>query len=112
MEGDIAYGVGMDAGRLLLGVVMVVVAGLGVIGLAFRFLVSRLWGALDRRLGRIETELLEVDRLRLDIERMRAELPLHYQRRDDAIREYTAINSKLDRLYELIARSFREDPPR
>ena len=40
--------------------------------------------------------------------RLRAVLPLHYQRRDDSIREYTAMNAKLDRIYELIMESRRD----
>lgn len=36
-----------------------------------------------------------------DLKRLMTELPLHYQRREDAIREYTSIHAKLDRIYEL-----------
>jgi len=37
-----------------------------------------------------------------------AELPLHYQRREDAIREYAAINAKLDKLYDLLLKEHKE----
>ena len=37
-----------------------------------------------------------------DLKRLVAELPLHYQRREDAIREYTTINAKIDRLTEVL----------
>ncbi len=37
-----------------------------------------------------------------DLKRLIAELPIHYQRREDAIREYTAVNAKLDRIWEAL----------
>lgn len=57
-----------------------------------------------RMLAEIEGRLKRIDDIEARFERLLAELPLHYQRRDDAIREYTAINAKLDRLYELMMR--------
>lgn len=57
-----------------------------------------------RLLADIEARLTRIDDLENRFERLMAELPLHYQRREDAIREFTAINTKLDRLYELLAR--------
>jgi len=51
----------------------------------------------------------EVDRVDGDLKRLLAELPLHYQRREDAIREYTVINVKLDRLYELILKGQNDE---
>lgn len=58
----------------------------------------------SRMLAEIEDRIKRIDDVEERFERMLAELPLHYQRRDDAIREYTAINAKLDRLYELMMR--------
>ncbi len=55
-----------------------------------------------RMLDEIEQRLKRIDDLENRFERLMAELPLHYQRREDAIREYTAMNAKLDRIYELI----------
>ncbi|MEW5790019.1 MAG: hypothetical protein ACOY4L_09050 [Pseudomonadota bacterium] len=57
-----------------------------------------------RLLSDIEARLTRIDDLESRFERLMAELPLHYQRREDAIREFTTINTKLDRLYELLAR--------
>lgn len=50
-------------------------------------------------LGRM---IREVDLLEGRFERLLAELPVKYQMRDDSIREYTAINARLDRIYELL----------
>ena len=41
----------------------------------------------------------QIDR---DFKQFQARLPLDYQRREDSIREYTAINMKLDKLYEIV----------
>lgn len=55
-----------------------------------------------RMLDEIEQRLKRIDDLESRFERLMAELPLYYQRRDDAIREYTAINAKIDRLTEVL----------
>jgi len=59
-------------------------------------------GHLDNINERLDAHARDMARLDADFKRLLAELPLHYQRREDAIREYTVINVKLDRLYELI----------
>ena len=55
-----------------------------------------------RMIDEIETRLGRIDDLESRFERLMAELPLHYQRREDAIREYTTINAKIDRLTEVL----------
>ena len=55
-----------------------------------------------RMIDEIETRLTRIDDLESRFERLMAELPLHYQRREDAIREYTTINAKIDRLTEVL----------
>ena len=55
-----------------------------------------------RMIDEIETRLKRIDDLEIRFERLMAELPLHYQRREDAIREYTTINAKIDRLTEVL----------
>lgn len=55
-----------------------------------------------RMIDEIETRLERIDDLESRFERLMAELPLHYQRREDAIREYTTINAKIDRLTEVL----------
>ena len=66
----------------------------GVFGLLKRF--------AGRMIDEIETRLKRIDDLESRFERLMAELPLHYQRREDAIREYTTINAKIDRLTEVL----------
>lgn len=96
MEGEVLMP-GMDWGMML--AVGGVVLG-GVFGL-LKWFAGRLLADIEKRLTR-------VDALEERFERLLAELPLHYQRRDDAIREYTAMNAKLDRIYELIMEIRRE----
>jgi HAMP domain-containing protein len=55
-----------------------------------------------RMIDEIETRLKRIDDLETRFERLMTELPLHYQRREDAIREYTTINAKIDRLTEVL----------
>ena len=55
-----------------------------------------------RMIDEIETRLKRIDDLESRFERLMAELPLHYQRREDAIREYTTINAKIDRLTDVL----------
>lgn len=76
-----------------IGGVMAVIGG--VVAWVVRLMINRMLASLDERFKRI-------DEVEDQLKRLMTELPIHYQRRDDSIREYTAINLKLDRLYELI----------
>ena len=69
-----------------------------VLGGVFGLLKWFAWRMIDE----IETRLKRIDDLESRFERLMAELPLHYQRREDAIREYTTINAKIDRLTEVL----------
>lgn len=90
MEGDVLMqGVPLPALIAVGGVVLG-----GVFGLVKWF--------AGRMIDEIEERLKRIDDLENRFERLMAELPLHYQRREDAIREYTAMNAKLDRIYELM----------
>ncbi len=55
-----------------------------------------------RMIDEIETRLKRIDDLESRFERLMAELPLHYQRREDAIRVYSTINAKIVRLTEVL----------
>ena len=77
-------------------------AVLGGVFALLKWFAGRLLADIDKRLSRIDEVEARVDKLLAD-------LPLHYQRREDAIREFTAINAKLDRLYELLARRHDHD---
>lgn len=41
--------------------------------------------------------------LQENVAALKAEIPTLYERREDAMRAYTVINAKLDKLYELLA---------
>lgn len=94
-------------GDVVLWPLMPVIIGVGgaVLGGVFALLkwfAGRLLADIEERLSRIDALAREVDRVDADLKRLEAELPLHYQRRDDAIREYTSLNAKLDRVYEVL----------
>ena len=54
---------------------------------------DRAWERLDRTTRKLEIDMLE----------MKADLPLNYVRKEDFIRHEVVINTKLDRLRDLIA---------
>lgn len=45
----------------------------------------------------------ELARIQAELTRLQTEMPIYYERREDAIRAYAVINAKLDRLFELQA---------
>lgn len=61
-----------------------------------RTMAQRLLTDLDQRLIRIDAVALDVQRVDTDLKRLMIELPLHYQRREDAIRETTVILARID----------------
>jgi len=97
MEGDVLFAALPLGWMLAFGAAMV----MGIGGL-MRWFARYMLGELEKRLARIETVSEEVRRIEGELKRLMMELPMQYQRRDDAIREYVAINAKLDRLYELM----------
>lgn len=97
MEGDV-LGVGVSL-PVLLSVGGVVVGGVWSLLVWFA---RRMLEDIDERLARIDQVASEVSRVDAEVKRLIAELPLHYQRRDDAIREYTSLNAKIDRIYEVM----------
>lgn len=68
------------------------------------FLVGFLRSMLGRLVKEIDSKLAENNKshkaLEAEFHQLLRDLPLQYQLRDDSIREYTAINYKLDRLAE------------
>ncbi len=98
MEGDVLGAPGEYL--MLLAMIGSAVVG-GVWGL-LRWFSGRIFADLDHKLGRIEVIAEEVERVDAAHQRLLAELPALYQRRDDAIREYTAITAKLDRMWETL----------
>jgi hypothetical protein len=85
-----------------------ITAGAGLLG-CFVGVLKVLFSAVERRLdqrfavmdGRFEELAKDSDRLRqveLGLERLRGEMPLHYVRREDFVRNQTVIEAKLDAL--------------
>lgn len=97
MEGDVLVG-GMSLPMLL----SVIGAVLGGVWSLLIWFARRMLANIDERLARIDEVAREVGRVDADLKRLIAELPLHYQRREDAIREYTSINAQLGRVYEVL----------
>jgi hypothetical protein len=82
----------------------------GALFLVLRAALGRFAQQMDERLGRIERVTDEIARIEGDLARLRAELPEHYIRRDDHIRDITTLSVKLDRIYELVlVREARHD---
>ena len=69
-----------------------------IIKALFRQLVSNLEKGINE--DRIAWRKLDSE-----FKQSQARLPLDYQRREDSIREYTAINMKLDKLYEIFRKA-------
>lgn len=92
------YEVGVSGIRLVMGGAMLI----GVMAGLVRWMGQRIMADIDARMGRIDGVMNEVARVDADLKRLVAELPMHYQRREDAIREYTTINAKIDRLTEVL----------
>jgi hypothetical protein len=84
----------------------VFVWGAGLVIAWTGFLVGIIRVLISRMVGNLEKQWQQTD---ADLKKLMIELPMHYQRRDDAIREYTAINTKLDKLYELILRKLKNE---
>jgi len=76
---------------------------LGSFGALFRLLLLQTERRLDQRFAamdeRYKAVALDSERLRqveLGVERLRGEMPLHYVRREDYVRNQTVIEAKLD----------------
>ena len=98
MEGDVAasYWRLILIGLSLAGIVVGLVAGI------VRWTVQRIMKDIDDKFVRMDDVQQQMVRVDADLKRLIAEMPLYYQRREDAIRDYTSINTKLDRLYEIL----------
>jgi hypothetical protein len=98
MDADLAAA----AGGYMPLIIAAVAAIIGAVWGLLRWFALRLLRDIDTKLERIEMLGREVERVDAALQRLLAELPVHYQRRDDAIREYTAMNAKLDRVWETL----------
>lgn len=86
----------------VIGVSLPILAAIGASILGGVFALLK-WFA-TRLLADIDMRLKRIDEIETRLDRMAVELPMHYVRREDHIREMTAITAKLDRIYELLIR--------
>ncbi|WP_041523609.1 hypothetical protein [Gilvimarinus agarilyticus] len=71
-------------------------AGLQFLFLQFRKALDEKFGAFDKRFGALEAEAKQWQQMERELLELKAELPLHYVRREDYVRNQTVIESKLD----------------
>ncbi|MCP5972533.1 hypothetical protein NL361_27235, partial [Klebsiella pneumoniae] len=74
-------------------------AAIGAVVLVARVLAQRVMRGLDDWMDRVGSDIRRVDD---ELARLRAELPLHYIRREDHIRDMAAITTRLDRIHEML----------
>lgn len=74
----------------------------GVIMLSVRLIVSRSLSVLDERLAELKCIKDDQQRLERSVMELRADLPIHYVRKEDFVRHEVVINAKLDRLRDLV----------
>ena len=110
-EGDVALALSHSQG--LLGGFFQTSAMLWLIGalllalaLLLRWFSVRLLNDLDKRLARYEREALRMD---ADVQRMLTELPLHYYRREDALREIAQVDERYARAVEQVIHTLRDE---
>lgn len=80
---------------------------------AGKILFAQIDKRLDARFASIETVggrvAGDVERMDADLKQLKIELPLHYQRREDAIRDHTVMLSRLDAVGSRLDQSIRRD---
>lgn len=84
-------------------------AVLGGMFALLKWFAARLLADIEARLARIDAVAREVDRVDADLKRLTAELPINYQRRDDAIREMNAANERYQRVLDNFIVALRRD---
>jgi len=99
--------------KVVMWAVGLILAWSGMLVGVIKVLLARVVKDLDSNLEGYKSEVVEIrkdyQRLDADFKRLLIQLPIDYQRRDDSIREYTALNLKLDRMIEKFSGRFKED---
>ncbi|MDM7320248.1 MAG: hypothetical protein P3W91_000800 [Fervidobacterium sp.] len=89
-------------------VVSFIVAVVSTVFAVVKWLSKHMLDSYNERIAKSEQRIEELEkslqRIETKIEELKTDLSITYHRREDAIREYTAINAKLDRLWEVIVR--------
>lgn len=84
--------------------------GMGIVFAWSAFLITIITGLVAKIVSNFEKKISDdnaqlkarVELVDLEYRKLLVELPMRYQGREDSIRDYTVINGKLDKLYELI----------
>ncbi len=101
--------IAIDAGTVL----TVLVTWTGVLLGLIKVLLVRAMRDIDARITKVvqahQDVGADVQRLDADLKRLQAELPIHYQRREDAIREYTVMLARVDAVGHRLDQSIRRD---
>lgn len=71
---------------------------LGMFAGLVKLLLSQMEGRLDERFELVAKDSERLRQVELDLVRLRGEMPLHYVRREDYVRNQTVIEAKLDAL--------------
>ena len=92
-------------------VVTLLLAWSGIIVTVFKIMLSRVLEATEKKLeGKIDAMSSvkdDCDNLERDFLKLKADLPFYYVRREDFIRFDLVINSKLDKLRDLVVDALR-----
>jgi len=84
-------------------IVSLLLGGVALFVGSIKFFLDRYLAQIEKRFDQLEealrNEAAGVSALREEFLRLKAELPIHYVRREDDIRNQTVINAKLDALY-------------
>lgn len=95
MEGEVLQG---GIGLPLPLLVAVVASVLGGFFALLKWFAARLLADIDARLARMDVLDSELHTVDEDLKHLVAEMPLHYQRREDAIREAAQLDERYERL--------------
>ena len=76
----------------------ILLAFFGFVGAAGRMLLNQIDRRLELRFSAVEAAAKNIQKLERDFLEWKAELPLHYVRREDHVRNQTVIEAKLDAL--------------
>jgi hypothetical protein len=95
--------------ELFLAVIGVVAAWSGIIIAALRVMFTRALSALEEKISAFNKTAQACTDLEREFLELKADLPLFYVRREDFIRFDVVINSKLDKLRDLVVEALRGD---
>ena len=97
--------------QVLLVLLGVVASWSAIIILALRVMFNKSFKAIDEKLQEFKKTANACSDLERELLELKADLPLTYVRREDFIRFDVVINSKLDKLRDLVVEALRKGNP-